>query len=389
MAVSYERRRIIVVIDTGRACYREVIQGISFYGNYKGRWHLQNLSPETDFVRALRLCKPAGLLLGPIYDTDKLRKATRLVPQSVVVCGAGPEHNPLLTEVGPDEVAVGALGAGHLLSKGFRNYAFVGQPSFVASKGRWQGFKKELGKSGYVPEFYEIEWNWELNLPVDVSLRELTHWLIGLPKPLGIMAWNDATARILSGSCQDADIRVPDDIAILGVDNDDLDTAISNPPLSSVIIPWRLLGQTASALLDRIIDGEVLSPTYRSLPPQGIAERQSTGSIAIVDEQVRNAVRFIREHAGSHFTVNDVVEEVGTTRRALERKFRARLGRSPLEEIRRCRVDRAMHLLSQTQMTIKQVAHNSGFASVTWFTTAFREITGQSPADYRNHHRGR
>ena len=383
MAVSYERRHIIVVIDTARACYREVIQGISFYGNFKGRWHLQNISPWTDFVRSLRLCKPAGLLLGPIYDNDQLREATQLVPQSVVVCGAGPEQNAQLTEVGPDEVAVGALGAEHLLSKGFRNYAFVGQPGFAASKGRWQGFRNELEKSRYVAEYYEIEWNWALNLPIDVSLQKLTNWLIGLPKPVGILVWNDATARLVSSSCQDAGIRVPDDIAILGVDNDELDTAISNPPLSSVIMPWRLLGQAASALLDRIIDGETLTPTYHSMPPLGIAERQSTGSIAIVDEQVRNAVRFIREHAGRQFTVNDVVEEVATTRRALERKFRAVLGRSPLEEIRRCRVDRAMQLLSQTQMTIKQVAQHSGFSSVTWFTTAFREITGKSPAAYR------
>jgi LacI family transcriptional regulator len=154
------------------------------------------------------------------------------------------------------------------------------------------------------------------------------------------------------------------------------------------IIPWREMGRTASLLLDRLMDGEVLPPVLHPVAPMGVAERQSTGGVAIEDEQVRAAVRFIRDHSGSQITVNEVVEQAGTNRRGLERKFRTILGRSPLGEIRRSRVDRARLLLSQSSLTTKQVARQCGFASVTWFTTAFRDITGESPASYRHRVRG-
>lgn len=385
MAVGNQRRRILAVTFTNMGCYRELVQGISSYGNTEGRWHLQIFPPDLDFVEVIESSNPDGLLLGPIDDIQLGHRAVELVPCSVAVCRGYYDSELPLAAVESDDVAVGKLGAEHLLAKGFCHYAFVAQEGEAWSQLRQRGFQQTLAGAGYSVAVYEIARGLTLHKPVPSNPRhgELNRWLEQQPKPLGVLACNDSVARVISRFCLDLGLRVPDDVAILGVDNDDLSTAISNPPLSSVIVPWRSMGRVASQLLDRLIDGDVVPPVLQRIAPAGVAERQSTGSVAIEDNQLRSAVRFIREHSGNQITVDDVVEETGTTRRALERKFRSILGRSPLEEIRRCRIERARVLLSQTGLSIKQVAKQSGFGSLTWFTTAFREITGESPASYR------
>ncbi len=384
-AMTVTRRRILVITATNMGCYRELIQGISSYGNTEGRWHLEICPPTYDFVQVIRSSKPDGMLLGALESTEQGRQAAAMVPSTVAVCRGYLDTESPLPAVEADDFAVGAAGAEHLLAKGFRHFAFVGQEVAPWSTLRQQGFEGAVKKAGCSTAVYEVEWGLGLNRPVRPSLVNgpFDHWLTQQHRPLGIVACNDGAARTVSRICLDLGLRVPDDVAILGIDNDDLSTAICNPPLSSVIIPWRLMGRTASQLLDRLMDGEGIPQIVEKISPAGIAERQSTGTMAIEDEQLRTAVRFIRENAGTQITVNEVVAAAGTTRRALERKFRATLRRSPLEEIRRCRIKHAEVLLSQTSLTTKQIAQQSGFGSLTWFTTAFREINGASPAAYR------
>ena len=372
-------------------CYRELIQGISSYGNTEGYWQLEICPPTFDLVRVIASGKPDGLLLGSIESDDALRRIVELVPASVGVCRGYVDAAFPLPAVESDDVEVGRVGAAHLLNKGFRHFACIGQKGTDWSRDRQAGFGQAITEAGCSVSNFEVGWGETLEraVPDHPGHGGMDRWLQNLPKPLGMLVCNDGMARFTCRLCMEIGLRVPDDVAILGVDNDDLSTAIANPPLSSVIIPWRDMGRTASLLLDRRMSGEVIPPVLHTVAPVGIAERQSTGGVAIEDEQVRTAVRFIREHSGSQITVNEVVDFAQTTRRGLERKFRAVLGRSPLEEIRRSRVDRAMRLLSQTSLNIRQIARQSGFGSLTWFTTAFRDITGESPAACRRRIRGK
>ncbi len=347
-------------------------------------------SPDNDFLRAIKVGALDGLLLGSVYPAESVRKAIGLVPAAIGVCGGHKRNRFKLAEIESDDVAVGVMGAQHLLGKGFRNFGFVGEKGGIEwSQLRERGFASELAKSGHSAAVYEISWGVELQkiVPGKAEDGELNDWLVSQPRPLALMACNDWIARVISRCCLDLGLRVPEDIAILGVDNDDLSTAISNPPLSSVIVPWGRMGRAGARLLDRLLDGETIAAGVELMPPAGVVERASTGTVAIEDEDVRKAVRFIRENAGQAITVDDVVERTSATRRSLERKFRTILGKTLQEEMRRCHVERARVLLSQTNMSIKQIANESGFSSVTWFTTVFREMVGESPAGYRRENR--
>jgi LacI family transcriptional regulator len=385
MVVGNQRRRILVITPTNMGCYRELVQGISLYGNTQGRWHLEICPPTHDFIKVIQSSATDGLLLGAIVEQDKVCRAVKMVPASVAVCRGYIDDELPLPAVESDDVAVGKIGAEHLLAKGFKHFAFVGQDDATWSELRRKGFEETVRAAGHPVASYAIVWGTTVGKPVPVNPLHgpLNLWLEKQSKPLGVMAANDNMARIITRFCIDMGLRVPEDVAVLGVDNDDMSTAISNPPLSSVIIPWRAMGRTASALLDRLIDGEAVSTEARLLAPTGVAERQSTETVAISDEEVRTAICFIREHSVRRISVSQVVAEVGATRRDLETKFRNTLDRTILQEIRRCRVERARMLLSQTDLAISQIAAQSGFASVTWFTTAFRDLTGSSPAAYR------
>jgi LacI family transcriptional regulator len=212
---------------------------------------------------------------------------------------------------------------------------------------------------------------------------QLVTWLRDRKWPLALMVHNDLRARAIAQICRDEGISVPDDIAILGVDNDDLDCELSDPPLSSVCVPWRRIGYDAASLLDRMLEGEAIEPSMIALPPIGVAERQSTDSVAVSDPEVVAAIRFIREHAHERTSVDDVLREVPIGRRSLEKRFRASLKRTPLEEIRRVHIERAKQLLATTDLSIHDVARRSGFGGSTWFSEAFHDLVGESPAHYR------
>ncbi|MEQ8835824.1 MAG: helix-turn-helix domain-containing protein, partial [Lacipirellulaceae bacterium] len=183
--------------------------------------------------------------------------------------------------------------------------------------------------------------------------------------------------------CHLREIRVPDEIAILAGHNDELMCDVSTPPLSSIAIAGQRIGSEAMALLDRLSQGEQVSEEPRLIPPKGVTSRQSTDILAIDDETVVRALRFIRAHAFQDIVVKDILREIPVSRRCLEIQFRNYLGRSPAEEIRRVRLEKGRELLSQTTMSISEIATACGFANATRFGVAFRKREGKTPLAYR------
>jgi LacI family transcriptional regulator len=211
----------------------------------------------------------------------------------------------------------------------------------------------------------------------------LTDWLLAQPKPLAVLACNDSRARECAQICEDLSIHVPSEIAILGVDNDDLFCRLSHPPLSSVMVPWEKIGYRAAELLDRRIEGKSVPRGLSKIPPSGVVERQSTDVIAVADADLRAALHFIRTNSTRPITVEDVAEAVPLSRRDLEQRFRKLLKRSPLEEIRSAHLSRAKMLLATTDMTVDEVALASGFVSVNWFDKVFKQFLNSTPSAYR------
>jgi LacI family transcriptional regulator len=197
------------------------------------------------------------------------------------------------------------------------------------------------------------------------------------------MACNDMRGQHVLDSCQRAGVAVPEEVAVVGVDDDDLLCDLCSPPLSSVAPNPELIGYEAAALLEALMAGHPADPLERTVPPVGVTARQSTDVLAIGDPSVAVAVRLIRERACHGLTVADVLREVPVSRSVLERLFRRHLGRSPQAEIRAVRLKRVKQLLVETSLPLDQVAELSGFAHPEYLSVAFRRATGQTPGRYR------
>ena len=213
--------------------------------------------------------------------------------------------------------------------------------------------------------------------------EKLAKWLMDLPKPIAIFASHDQYCLILSETCREYDIAVPEEIALLGVDNDELLCNRAYPPLSSVRTDVDLIGYETGKLLARMMKGEKPPTGEKLIAPLGIETRQSSDILAISDADVAAAVEFIKNHATRRITVRDVVSAAHVCRRVLERRFRRRLGRSILDEIHRVRIERAQELLVNTNMPVPEVAKAAGFRDGYHLWSTFRRKRGTSPASFR------
>jgi LacI family transcriptional regulator len=223
---------------------------------------------------------------------------------------------------------------------------------------------------------------------VAAEARELARWLKELPKPVGIMACYDIRGQQVLDACRGAGLAVPDEVAVIGVDNDTLLCELASPPLSSVIPNAHRAGYEAAALLDKLMEGKRVPATARLIAPLGIAERQSTDVLAVDDRNVARAVQFIREHACEGINVSDVLRVVPLSRRVLEQRFQRLLGCTPREEILHVRLARVKQLLGETELPLYLVAERTGFEHVEYLSVVFKRETGRTPSAWRQEARG-
>ena len=329
-------------------------------------------------------------MIAHIFNHDLAEALIETGKPIVNVSGVLPDLS--FPRVGVDHVAVGRLAATHLLERGFRHFGFVGYPDHAFSVGRESGFRTTLEAAGCRlisyhqrdPEHRDPTGLWEW----DDGLRR---WLAGLPRPVGILASHDPQGVELSEACRQAGLRVPEEVALVGVDNDDLLCELARPALSSVALPAERIGFEAARLLDQLLT----RPRARSvgqpllLAPLGVVTRRSSDVLAIDDPEVAAAVRFIREHAYEPIQVKDVLGEVPVSRRTLERRVRAALGYGIWEEIRRAHMERGRALLAETEMPMSEVAKHAGFSDARQLSVVFRQETGLTPTDYRRQFRAR
>ena len=198
------------------------------------------------------------------------------------------------------------------------------------------------------------------------------------------MACYDIRGREILDACREAAIAVPYEVAVVGVDNDDLICELSYPPLSSVIPDTQRTGYEAAALLDRMMAGDDIRAGAHLIPPLGIATRQSSDVLAVDDEDVANALRYIQDHATEGIQVEDVLKHVPVSRRVLEQRFRQLIGRTPHQEIVRIQVDRVKRLLHGTDLTLEAIAHRCGFRHTEYMTVVFKRVTSVTPGKFRS-----
>ncbi|MCA9266547.1 MAG: DNA-binding transcriptional regulator, partial [Planctomycetales bacterium] len=277
-----------------------------------------------------------------------------------------------------DNEAIGELAAEHLLGKGLRHFAFAGPMDLDHNVRRLAGFQRALRQSNAGVDQLLIRF---LHRQLDhdrqsmVDTRHLGEQLLTLPLPVGVFAPHDDMGCWVIKACQEVGLKIPNQVAVLGVDNLELLCNFTRPPLSSIAQSSFRIGYEAARMLDTIMSGGAPAERLLLIPPSTIVARQSTDVLAIEDQDVAHALLYIRNHAYLGINVQDIVDRVSVSRRSLEMRFRQAVGHSIEHELINVRMTRAKSLLSDSQMPITQVAANSGYQSSTGFSVAFRKET--------------
>ena len=289
-----------------------------------------------------------------------------------------------VSKIRPDNVAIGAMGGEFFLDRGFRSFAFVGPVSGGWARERRDGFVEAVRLGGHKAEVLALTAS-AGDVP-DRGVEEgraLARWLREFPKPVGVMASDDQRAVRVLEAAREAGCLVPEEVAVLGADNDVVRCELATPTLSSVDPGLFQVGYRAAEHLAQRMTGRGVVACDLRLDPAEIAVRRSTDVLAIPDRAVAAAVRHIAEHACEGLTVAEVLPHAAVSRAQLEKKFRQHLGRSPQAEIRRVQVERIRKLLADTDLPLKRIAGLTGFAYMEYLCVVFRRLTGETPGTYR------
>jgi LacI family transcriptional regulator len=373
---------VALIFDYHLGYARGVLRGIKEYAQSRPEWVLLPLDTERVTRELVAAAHPKGLIASVL--TEGLSKLLLEVRQPIVNVASVLPGLPF-PRVGVDHRLVGQAAAEHLRQCGLAHFAFVGNAHHLYSTEREAGFRDALAAAGYaVDRYYERrKRSYRQRGRLLVLDERLRRWLLALPKPVGIFAGHDVWALQVVEACRLAGLRVPEDVAVVGVDNDDLLCELARPSLSSVIVPAERVGYEAAALLDRLLAGNTTPAGPVLIPPPGVVSRKSSDVLAIEDPVVAQTVRFLRDSAHLPLRVSDVLRAVPVSRRALERRFQAVLDRGLAAEIRRLHVEKAKQLLAESELPMRTIAERCGFSSQYQFSRAFRHEVGMTPTEYR------
>jgi len=375
-------RQVAVLVETEDSWGCSVIRGIADYSQNHGHWYLL-IDPRDHEQRSTLpdLWAGHGIIarIGSRAQIEQIRE--RAVP--TVNVDTVFEKLSGVYDVVTDDIERSRLAFAHLRDRGFEEFAYFAPPSRKYSTTRGSEFMTLVKEAGFRCSEYKPGYRIGRKIGWQEQQRRVSRWLSLLPKPIAVLTVDAASGRQLAEICYASEIRVPDEVAILAGDTDDLMCEVCTPPLSSVAVAGRRIGYEAAVLLDKLISGEIPTKQQNKIPPQGVISRQSTDILAIDDPMIVRALRFIQTHAFQDIVVQDILHEVPISRRSLEIQFRRYLGRSPAEEIRRVRLEKGLELLARSDLAISEIATACGFTNGTRFGVAFRKRFQQTPLAYR------
>jgi len=375
-------RQVAVLIETEGSWECSVIRGIADYAQHHGHWHLLIDPRDHEQRSALPDLWGGDAIIARICSHQQLDQIQeRSVP--TVNIDTIFEGIDGIYDVITDDTQRAEIALSHLRDRGFERFAYFAPPSRHYSTKRGREFIAAVKRAGFECQEYKPGYRVGRKIGWEEQQRRVSGWLDSLHFPSAIFTVDAQRGRQLAEVCHARQIRVPDQVAILAGDTDELMCDVCAPPLSSISVAGQRIGYEAMSLIDSLIQGQKQSPEPRMIPPEGVISRQSTDILAIDDEMVVRALRFIRAHAFQDIVVKDILREIPVSRRCLEIQFRNYLGRSPAEEIRRVRLEKGCELLVRSTMSISEIATACGFANATRFGVGFRKKFGQTPLAYR------
>jgi LacI family transcriptional regulator len=385
-----DRPVIAIVMNTSASFDREIVAGAAQYAREIGDWQLYVEEDAGRRLPSLTTWRGRGILAS--FDDQRQVRSILKANVPVVAVGGMACHAPELgiPAVATDHIAIATLAAEHFLERGLQHFGYYGAPRAQTtrwSEARGDAFKRRVEAAGHRCERYTAEQGAE---EWDSLQQSLGDWLEALPKPTGVMACDDVRARHVLEACRARDLRVPYQVAVIGVDNDELICELAVPPLTSIQQASRRIGYTAARLLDGLMRQSrheaVRSPApvlATLVPPIRIVSRTSTETLAAADPMVAKIIEMIRERACGTLSVNDLTKITGLARWKLEKQFRDIVGHSIHEDIVRVRLAAAQELLRTTDLPLKAIAPRTGFPSVPYLITVFRQRFATTPAQFR------
>jgi LacI family transcriptional regulator len=374
-------RRVALLVETSREYGRGLLRGIIRYQRKHGPWSIafQPHGLGEPIPHWLRTWRGDGII-ARINDMATARELMRLNLPLIDLRASLPDmHLPV---VGIDNQKVVHLAVEHFLARGFRHFAFCGTPlgQHRYQDARGEHFRDELHARGFDCNVYVHP---KRTISAKVEQVHLTRWLLHLPRPCALMTCHDDRGQQVLDACLRAGIAVPDEIAVLGVDNDEFLCHLTTPPMSSIDVDAAQIGYEAAALLDDLMRGRKAPREWVLLPPRRVVERQSTSIFAVDDRHVANTAKRIRDGACTPMSIDEVLRDVPLSRSAAYRRFRQELGRSPKQEQLRLRIARARELLEDTDLPVSAIAERVGYTESKYFIKVFREQTSLTPLKYR------
>lgn len=389
-----EKRKVLLMMETSRKYGRSILRGIAKYSRTHESWIFYRQAPfywdtsskKSSLERLLKLGAD-GIILREQRKQEQTDKILGMGLPAVV----SPYRELFrgLPNIVTDDAAIGQMAGEYLLHRGFRQFAYCGfGDMYYWSRERGKSFAARIAEAGFETHHYEYEQpgsrsphSWEKEQAI------LVGWLKSLPKPVALMACNDDRSQDVLEACKFSGLNVPEQVAILGLGDDDLVCDLASPPLSSIAFNAERAGYEAAATLDKMMCGEQTSDRTIIVPPIYVATRRSTDILTIEDPYVSEALRFIHRRAGREaIQVDDVLRAVPLSRRSLYERFTKILDRSVHEEIKRVRVEHLTRMLVSTDLSISQIALALGCSDMKNLARYFKQAKGMSPLQYRKHH---
>lgn len=380
--------KILLLTDFSSGYSRNLLKGIVRYSKEVGNWSFQRmplyyrmLYGENGVVEWAQKWQ-ADAIIAQLTDVNIELLNDLNIP---IIVQNYRDRNKAVSNLTGDYFNTGVMAAKFFLNRGYRNFAFYGFKGAIWSRERADGYSHEIEKQGYKLAVLENDnkdkEEWSYNHTV------LGNWLQSLPKPVALFACDDHFALQISETCNVYNINVPDDIAILGVDNDDLLCNISDPPLSSIVLDVENGGYNAGKLLHQLITKEITEPFNIVVNPLIIERRKSTEKYAVSDKNIRTILNYIEKNYANHLSVEELVKQVPLSRRVLEKKFKEETGESLYQYIQNYRIDQFTRLLITTDYSLFEAALQSGFENYKNVSRVFRKYKLLSPAEYRKRYK--
>jgi LacI family transcriptional regulator len=376
--MTSKAKKVLLEIETARGANRGVLQGIIEYCRLHNLWAFYRDVPlygKPPFGSGT--VDPDGIIgfvpESKLHRKPYVNKPLVFFPLARTVPGIAN-----LIEA-PGET--GQMAAEYLLAKGFKHFAYCGLENMYWSGVRCEGFRVSIENVGYEVCVYKKPKT--RNLSKQTEREAVAAWLKTLPRPVGLFTVNDDIAQQIVEICINLAINVPEEIAILGVDNDEFICELTNPPLSSIKLNFKKAGYEAAELLDKLMNDRNRAKHDIIVHPEHIITRQSTDISQVQDPDVKSALQFIYANIVKPIQASDVLAVLPSSRRYVEQRFRRELGRSIYQEITRARAERIATMLVTTDISVEKIATDMGYPSANHLSRFFRHIKGMTPTAYR------